>query len=367
MRVAHLTSVHARDDVRVFLKQCRSVAAAGHEVFLVVADGKGDAVRDGVTIVDAGAPTGRLDRILHASRRVVKRARRLGADIYHMHDPELVPAGLGLGKSGAMVVFDAHEDLPRQILAKPYLMGPARRPLSALVEWYERLVYRRLDGLVAATPHICQRYGRLNPNTVTVCNYPIAGELTARHQIEKTHVIYAGSISPERGLDGMVEAMALVETDSRLLLAGRWPQSRIGHEPGWRRVDCVGFLDREELASAMGRSTAGLVTLRPLPAYVDSLPIKLFEYMSAGLPVIASSFPLWRDIVEGHECGICVDPLDPRQIAAAIDRLVADREMAARMGENGRAAVAAKFNWEAEQRKLMHFYEDLLAGRTGAR
>jgi glycosyltransferase involved in cell wall biosynthesis len=85
----------------------------------------------------------------------------------------------------------------------------------------------------------------------------------------------------------------------------------------------------------------------------------MFEYMAAGVPVIASHFPLWRQIVEGNACGICVDPLDPQAIAGAIDYLATHPEDAERMGRNGQRAVAAKYNWNIEEQKLLDFYAAL--------
>lgn len=371
MRIVHLTSVHPRHDVRIFLKQCRSLARRGHEVSLVVADGRGNERREGVHIVDVGAPTGRLSRMVTTARRVAERARTLEADIYHLHDPELIPGGLRLKRSGAAVVFDAHEDLPRQILAKAYIRPPLRRAVAVAAGGFERWACARLDGIVAATPHIGARFQGINPRTETVNNYPIVDELLEpvdQPGEDRRHVIYAGSITGVRGAREIVDAMAAVETDTRLLLAGSFAEPRLEDEvaarPGWARVEKLGHIDRRQLASALARSAAGLVTLHPVQAYRDALPVKMFEYMSAGLPVIASNFPAWREIVEERECGLCVDPLDPRQIAAAIDRLVGDPELAARMGRNGRALVLAERNWAVEEAKLARFY-GMLAPRCG--
>ena len=93
-----------------------------------------------------------------------------------------------------------------------------------------------------------------------------------------------------------------------------------------------------------------------MPNHVNALPNKMFEYMSAGLPVIASNFPLWKEIVEGNKCGLTVNPLSPKEIAEAIRYLLAHPEEARKMGENGRKAVLEKYNWDNESRKLMVFY-----------
>src|SRR5690606_21589492 len=113
-------------------------------------------------------------------------------------------------------------------------------------------------------------------------------------------------------------------------------QAAIRAAPGWKKVEALGFLDRSQVAKVLARSVAGLVTFLPAPNHIDAQPNKMFEYMSAGVPVIASDFPLWREIIEGNGCGICVDPLRPREIAQAIDYLIANPEEARRMGNNGR-------------------------------
>lgn len=362
LKIAHLTSAHPRYDTRIFIKQCRTLAAQGHDVTLVVADGKGDERRDGIHIVDAGRLPGRLKRILLTTRRVREKALLLDADLYHLHDPELIPVGLALKRRGKQVIFDSHEDVPRQLLAKPYLGPLSARLLSSTFALIERYACARFDGIIAATPFIRDKFVRINPRTVDVNNFPMVGELdsAAPWTGKQAEVCYVGGIGAIRGIRELVQAADHLRGPARLNLVGSFSESALEAEmqalPGWRRVNAYGFLDRAGVRDVMARSIAGIVTFHPLPNHFDAHPTKMFEYMSSGIPVIASDFPLWRDIIEGNRCGICVDPLDPKAIAAAIDHLVAHPDIARSMGENGRKAVLEKYNWAVQARKLTEFY-----------
>jgi len=365
MKVCHLTSAHPRYDTRIFVKECRSLVRAGHVVTLIVADGLGPTVRDGVSIVDVGAPKGRLDRMLNSTRAVKRAAKIVDADIYHLHDPELLPSGLWLKRRGKRVVFDAHEDVPRQLLDKPYLRPRVARVVSRVYAWFEHRVCARLDAVIAATPHIRERFSSVNRRCVDVNNFPTLEEFSAMPDPDRASrsVAYVGAISETRGVREMLQAMGLTKGTQRLELAGRFAPQELRAEleatAQWGHVRFHGHLDRAAVRALLDRCFAGLVTLRPTASYVEALPVKMFEYMGAGLPVIASDFPLWRDIVEQHACGLCVDPLDPAAIAHALDALTDDPEMAATMGNNGRRAVESFFNWSHEEAKLLSTYKDL--------
>ena len=361
-RIAHLTSAHPRNDTRIFIKQCRTLAAHGYDVMLVVADGKGAAVRDGVSIVDAGRLDGRLQRIFTTTRRVLAQALALDADIYHLHDPELIPAGLKLKRLGKTVIFDSHEDVTRQLLSKPYLGTLAGHAVSMAYSLFERYACARFDGIIAATPFIRDAFLSINPNTVDVNNFPLVGELdgAAPWTSKRDEVCYVGGIGAIRGIRELVAAGAALQSKARINLAGQFSESAIEAEmkasAGWDRVNQLGQLDRSSVRALLTRSVAGIVAFHPLPNHLDALPTKMFEYMSSGVAVIASDFPLWRDIIEGNNCGVCIDPHDSAALAAAIDMLVSCPEMARQMGENGRRAVLEKYNWSVQARKLTDFY-----------
>ena len=366
--VAHLTSVHRRNDTRVFLKQCRSLVQAGYDVVLVVADGLGDARLSGVLIRDVGGGSGVCGRV-RAAFRVQRVAQQLDAAVFHIHDPELLPAGVWLRMRGRTVVFDAHEDLQAQLITKPYLGPRRRRALAVALGQIERWMCGQLDAVIAATPAIGRKLAAINPRTVVVNNYPLANELKASPvpDSERMSVCYVGGISAIRGIRELVQAMEHVDPGIELSLVGSFESAQLEAEvkamPGWARVRAHGFQQRDAVRELLGRSFAGLVTFHPAPNHLEAQPNKMFEYMSAGVAVIASNFPSWRQIVVETASGVCVDPMDPVAIAMTINDLAADRPRTATMGASGRRFVETACNWQIEVAALLGLYRELAEPR----
>lgn len=367
-RIAHLTSVHPRHDVRIFWKECRTLATAGYSVFLVVADGKGNEEKGGVNIIDVGAQAGgRLSRMTKSTKRVFDKALELDADLYHLHDPELLPVAVKLKALGKKVIFDSHEDFPADIMSKPYLGRFARVAVSRLFALYEKRVCKALDYVISATPAIREKFISISCQSVDVNNYPLLDELEdlLPWDTDRAIICYIGAMTAVRGVPELVDAMARTKSSARLALVGNFTESATGERckerSGWNAVDDHGFVGRDEVREVMSRSVAGVVTFLPAPNHVDAQPNKMFEYMSAGIPVIGSNFPLWKTIIEGNRCGICVDPTAPAEIAAAIDHLFTHQSEAREMGERGRAAVLEKYNWNSEGAKLLSLYQDILS------
>jgi glycosyltransferase involved in cell wall biosynthesis len=363
LKIAHLSSAHPRDDQRILTRQCVSLARAGHDVHLVVADGRGAGETDGVRIHDTGCPTGRLERAVLAARRVAAAAAALRPDIVQLHDPELLPQADRLRRAGARVIYDAHEDLPRQTLSKPYLAPPVARGVSAAAARYLAWIAPRLDGIVAATPHIAAQFAALNPQTVTVRNYPRTSHLpeTPDWPAGGGGPVYTGGISEQRGVGDLVRALELTAAAVPLLDLYGAPVpatylDALRARPGWARVRYHGHVPHAEVTVALRGAGCGLAVLHPTEAYMQALPVKLFEYMAAAIPVIVSDFPLWREIVAGAGCGRTVPPGDPAALAAALDWMAGHPDAARAMGRAGYDAVRTRLNWEAEEARLLAFY-----------
>jgi glycosyltransferase involved in cell wall biosynthesis len=358
--------VHDAHDIRIYRKMCRTLAGCGFRVIFIVPCAANCAA-EGVSIRALPPRTSRWARFANLLR-VLPVAIRERASLYHFHDPELIPVGFVLKLLGYRVVYDVHEDVPKQVLSKHWIPAPLRRIVSFIAWLVERLGAPFWDGIVAATPSIAGKFPRRK--TITVQNFPLLSEINSTNPPPFTrrpeNIIYVGGITAERGIRQLVEAMSLLPSPqhSKLLLAGSFRPDSLRHElssaPGWQHVDFHGWCRREEVAQLMAEARAGIVTFLPRPNHIAAQPTKLFEYMSAGLPVIASNFPLWRQIVSEVGCGILVDPERPAEIKNAIQWLFDHPLEAEQMGQRGRRAVQEKFNWDCQSRIMLDFYDSLL-------
>jgi glycosyltransferase involved in cell wall biosynthesis len=255
--------------------------------------------------------------------------------------------------------------VPRAVLSKYWIRPWLRQLVATLFESFEDFAAGRLSAVVTATPHIARRFANLNQRTLDINNYPMQRELADGVQAatEGRTVCYIGGIGVIRGVEEMVTALEQVDAT---LMHGRpfenaETEARVRALPGWAKVDYRGTVPREEVRRIMAESRAGLLFFHPEPNHVDAQPNKMFEYMSAGLPVLASDFPLWRSLLEDSGAGRCADPRDAAAIAHCIAGLLDDPTSARRLGELGREAVNTVYHWAHEEKKLVNLYRELLA------
>jgi glycosyltransferase involved in cell wall biosynthesis len=359
-----MTSGHSARDIRIFLKECMTLVRSGYQVVLLAPNDK-DEIIDGIELRAISKKPNLFLRLVTSSWTMYRSAVREQAPLYHFHDPELLFCGLLLKWCGKKVIYDAHEDVPQDIMMKEWLPLVIRKITSRLFGTVEDNVSKRFDVVVGATPFITARFRNLGCRAVNVNNYPFRDELNnGQSAVGKDKAVcFVGGIDSNRGIVEMLQAIAL--TTGRLYLVGTFSTEELRDNvkslPGWKQVTELGQCPRKEVAAVLARSSAGLVVFKPGANHTNAQPNKMFEYMSAGIPVIASNFPLWREIVEGNRCGICVDPLSVEQISRAIQWVFDHPEEAAEMGENGSRAVRSKYNWEQEEEVLLEVYRSVLS------
>ena len=371
LKVCHVTSVHKRYDTRIFHKECSSLAKAGYDVTLLVADNKVPEVRNGIKIASADfKPTTRWHRILHASSTMFKYAMSVNADIYHLHDPELLPMAKKLKQCDKRVVFDSHENYPAQIACKYYLPSIMRKVASSIYKSYETHILKYCDAVIIP----CTFYGGVNifegrcKRTVYISNAPKLEELYDVYREEKrkwNHTIcYIGSLTYERGITHLIKAA--YKANVKLVLVGNFVKEGYHEElqkmPEYQCVDYRGFVDRDGLMPIFNEASIGMATLLNVGQYNtgDNFVTKVYEYMSVGLPVIVSKYKYIEDTLSKHRFGLSVEPDNVDAIADAIRYIITSPHIAREMGNAGRIAIKGEFNWHIEENKLLRLYKELV-------
>jgi glycosyltransferase involved in cell wall biosynthesis len=368
-RICILSSVHQASDTRVFHRQAKSLAEAGYTVTLIAQHDRDETI-DGVNIVALPKRKNRLRRML-GTWRIFRLAIRHKADVYQFHDPELIPIATLLKiLTGVKVIYDIHEDVPKQILTKEWLPSFIRSPTSKLYALLERFSLFAFDAIFVAGDDISQHLPH-SRKIVTIRNYASSETVKQRIETDKKNsnappaVIYVGELAVDRCIREIVSAIELLEGKARLILIGRFSDARFEQEMRARastHIEFVEWVPYDTVWSYLQKADIGVVLLRPSPNNYEASERnrKLYEYMSAGLPVIASALPSWNDLIQGNNCGLTVNALEPHEIARTVKYLIEHPDEAKIMGENGRRAVLEKYNWEKERDKFIAVYAKLV-------
>lgn len=371
MRILHVTYQHSADDARILHKQCRSLSEAGHEVHLIAPQPTPKELF-GVRFhgLSARQVNSKWRQLRIWFKEIEKYISQIKPNAVHLHDTALLLRMKSWRNQFEHLkfIYDVHEDHPRQIRSLTHLSWARRTAQSHLFARIEKRSRQFIDLFVTATPTIAALYPA--DRTITVRNLPRLSEFTPAAEQRSAHnLIYVGGLTRSRGLIEMIDAMMLLESaDAKLILAGKFDSDETKQlaqsRPGWVRVDHRGWIDHAEVPELLNTAAAGLVVLHPKINYLDAWPVKLFEYLAAGLPFIASDFPAWKAMIsdEGMEaCGVFVDPLDEKAIAGAMNYVLQHFREAEAMGAAGRALIEREFNWEKETKTLLDAYERLAA------
>lgn len=362
-KVCHISTLHSLYDVRIFYKECRTLKNAGYDVYYIVTNEKSKTI-NGINIIGIPKALNRIERALKINFLALLKALKLKADIYHFHDPELIPIGIILKLYGRKVIYDLHEDVPNNILEKPWIKNTfIRKIISALYKAIEQVCVKIIDGVVIAVPDWRERFP---PEKTIVLRNLVSLQLIDSiepHEIKKDKLclIYNGTLSENRGIAQIIKAMSYLDTESELWLFGKWSgrdfedQCRSYHE--WKYVKYFGRQKVENVYVYLKNADIGLHMPYADKKNQSGYPVKAFEFMACKLPFIITDHPSKRR--NFSSCALFADPRKPEDIAEKIMILMNNGNMRLQLGEAGRKIIEKEFNWERESMNLVKFYRKL--------
>ena len=366
-KVCHLTSVHNRYDPRILKKQCASLVQHGYDVSLLVCNGLENENYQGVKIIDLGKFKNRFHRILCANFIMLAPVRKHQPQLIHFHDPELIPLGLLLKALGYKVIYDIHENYDTDVREKGYLNNWIRLPLWYLTRLAESLSYKYLNTIIAER-YYAMRFRESTP----ILNYPILRDLIKtrpERSFPEKHLLYTGNLTAIRGAE-VIAGLLNYDAELEITCIGLCAEEVAGAMyriagNNSNRLHLIGvgeYIDSDRIMAAYSKDKwlAGIALFEASTNHENKELTKFFEYMAVGLPILATNFSAWKNLLEGKQVGHCVDITDPERVIAVIDAMYENKAHCMRMSERGKALTDSLYNWESQEQKLASYYSEVL-------
>jgi glycosyltransferase involved in cell wall biosynthesis len=373
IEICHVTSAHPRYDVRIFHKECKSLASYGFSVTLLVNDKLPNECINHINVVSTQEfHINRYNRIIKSKKAIKKLMLKINADVYHFHDPELLPEAAWIKKKRKIVFFDFHEDVSQQILFKKWIPYYLRNIASFIYKKYESFIAKKFDALITVTPKFVERLKKINPNTVMITNFPIINNDIHVYNKKKKAICFAGGITPQWNHHNIIKAIENID-GIEYILAGSGPQEYIDKLKtlqGWDKVRYLGRIPHEKVKEIYCESMVGMTLLSNNTQVGNEGTLgntKIFEFMEAGLPIICSNNKIWADIVNENKCGYAINPSNINEIQEALSKIIDIPELSSTMGNNGREAVRIHYNWNTQEKIIIELYKNSIDKNMRAR
>ncbi len=352
---------HKPFDTRIFHKEAKSLHQAGWEVIIIIPNGE-DFSKEGIQIISVPLPKKGWEQLVKCPWKIFRKAlKQPGNSIFHLQDSELLLVGIALKCFGRKVVYDAHEDTPLQISYQHWIPWLVKKPYTWFYRLLEKVAGWWFDAVIVAEPVIAKYFPK--DKVTLIRNFPIASSF--RNEISHSgnnRLVYVGLLSKPRGIIEMLEGYRLAREKVAIefVLGGKFAPASLETELLTKyKVHYKSWLPYDEMIVALYSSSIGIIVPHPIERYRTNYPVKLFEYMAAGLPVIASKEGESAEFVKEADAGILIDPLSPQEISDAVVKLVLDPTVAWAMGARGKALIMEKYNWEMESKSLIRLYNSL--------
>ncbi|WP_255334807.1 glycosyltransferase family 4 protein [Methanosarcina sp. KYL-1] len=368
-----MSTNHNPFDTRIYYKEATSLKKKGYDVSVLGhTDEKTINEVDGIKIIGNNKSVD-PKQYLQLLCELLNEATSINADVYHIHEPESLPAAIYLKLlKGKKVIYDVHEyyvdKLPDMSLQRKVFF-------MFLLYFIEPLFCHYFDAIITADEGIADRYKKFNENVHPIINLPPLQVFEGDTDpfIEEKYkdndiIIYVGGLAEERGIFNLIEAINKISikyNTIKLLLLGNFETNQfknkcfeyIKKNKLEKNIEYLGFLPHTEIPKYIKISKIGTVLLHPTERFKKTAyPLKLFEYMACGKPVLASDLPAMGKIVKETKCGLLTDPKNMEKISDSIIYLLENPQKAEEMGMNGKKAVETKYNWEVMEQNLLKIY-----------
>ena len=356
-KICHCSILHRLDDSRIFYKECISLAKAGYNVTYIAKPAVSDQFNEnsyhGVNL-QRFSSNNRIHNHFCLFVTIIKERMT----VVHFHDPELIIMGLFLKILGKKVIYDVHENVRQDILFKMWLRPEFRYLLSKASIFLDLIASFSFNGVVSATPVIAENFR--NKNNYVIRNYPYLKneEILVESKRNKSIFIYVGALSENRGIKELIAAAEHLKGIAELWLLGKWHNESFKLEcekmAGFENTRYLGIVNHEKVTKILSEASIGLCTLHPIDTFKDSYPIKVFEYMQNGLPVLMSNFEMWKQLF-GDVCEY-TDPMNSFELAEQVKTMLSNKARLEEMSEKGKAVINERFNWDTESKILEELY-----------
>jgi glycosyltransferase involved in cell wall biosynthesis len=371
-RILVVGSVPHAHHPRHHYRLAAALGDAGYDVTTLAPQDLSPGQVDAVPVEYLPPREGRLRRMTSGPATVLAAARRKPVAV-HVVSLDLLPwAALLRLTRRCRVLYDSNEEYDSMMLIKEWLPAWVRPLLGRLVAWVEPALARTLDAATTALPATQRKFERHRVNSVLVRNFPPASltEDVVRGP-EFTHDVLIGGSIPEDQIPLLAETAAALEAkgvEVRWLVAARsyGPRERgllesaLDRAGVRHRFDLRYNLPFAEMKGIMARSRIGFVLYPSDVNYSARIPLRIFEYMAAGLPFVASDLATTSEFTRGRGVADLVPAGDVQAYADAIAALLADPGRQEEMSRRGPVLARTEYNWARESAKLVGLYRGLV-------
>ncbi|SHK23546.1 hypothetical protein SAMN02745248_02118 [Hathewaya proteolytica DSM 3090] len=367
MKICMLTSGHQIFDNRIYYKEILSLKKKYDEIYIIAPGEKDFTTEDNIKVKVFPKRKSWYNRF-EPMKKIYDLAMEINADVYHAHEPDSFQVAVKLKKKlNCKIIYDSHEYHPEGF-AEHFSVG--RGLIEKLLYSYEKSIGKKADYIISVNQILVDKFKAYNKNVALIPNYPVL-DLSLEKTLcpDSTNFIYVGGLREDRGILKVLEGIKLVKNNNcSYYFIGPFEtealedkvKTYVSQNLSDKKIVFTGRIPHIEVYDYLKKADVGFVLLQPSNwRYINSEPVKIFEYMMSGTAVLASDFPMMRKIVDKYKCGQVIDPEDPEKIAMCIEELAKDRELVKRYGENGAKAVELEYNWGICERKLFQLYDEL--------